>query len=134
MLQAGETPNLEAALVRDLGNAFEREIPQLVRLMAPGRRCAADDRLEGGASRDRIAHVVWTLAGGTFSGARVSALFLLPSTNQEVSGRTGTASRSADCPGFLYSDILLVVLLRRHERGSRPPVPLRNLPPALLTF
>jgi acyl-CoA dehydrogenase len=74
MLQAGETPNLEAALVRDLGNAFEREIPQLVRLMAPGRRCAADDRLEGGASRDRIAHVAWTLAGGTFSGASVREL------------------------------------------------------------
>ena len=41
MLQAGETPNLEAALVKDLGNAFEREIPELVRLLAPGRRRAA---------------------------------------------------------------------------------------------
>jgi hypothetical protein len=46
MLQAGETPNLEAALVKDLGNAFERQIPELVRLMAAGRRRAAGDRFQ----------------------------------------------------------------------------------------
>ena len=37
MLQAGELPNLEAAIVKDLGNALEREIPELVRLVAPLR-------------------------------------------------------------------------------------------------
>src|SRR5215469_13770886 len=35
MLQAGQTPTLEAALVKDLGNAFERKIPELARLVAP---------------------------------------------------------------------------------------------------
>ncbi|WP_374446740.1 acyl-CoA dehydrogenase family protein [Stella sp.] len=35
MLQAGETPNLEAACVKDLGNAFERAIPEVARLVAP---------------------------------------------------------------------------------------------------
>ena len=45
MLQAGETPNLEAALVKDLGNAFEREVPELVRCSRPARR-AAGDRFE----------------------------------------------------------------------------------------
>ena len=39
-------PQLEAALVKDLGNAFEREVPELVRLLAPGRRRAAEDRFE----------------------------------------------------------------------------------------
>jgi hypothetical protein len=30
MLQAGQNPNLEAAVVKDLGTTFEQEIPQLV--------------------------------------------------------------------------------------------------------
>jgi len=36
MLQAGEAPNLEAAFVKDLGNAFERAIPEVARLVVPG--------------------------------------------------------------------------------------------------
>jgi hypothetical protein len=30
MLQAGENPNLEAALVKDVGTGFEQEIPEVV--------------------------------------------------------------------------------------------------------
>jgi len=30
MLQAGQTLNLEAARVKDLGNTFEREVPECV--------------------------------------------------------------------------------------------------------
>jgi acyl-CoA dehydrogenase len=30
MLQAGQNPNLEAAVVKDLGTTFEQEIPQIV--------------------------------------------------------------------------------------------------------
>jgi acyl-CoA dehydrogenase len=64
MLQAGETPNLEAALVKDLGNAFEREIPELVRLLAPGRR-AAGDRFEAVLAEAVLHAPSWTLSGGT---------------------------------------------------------------------
>jgi acyl-CoA dehydrogenase len=65
MLQQGAMPNLEAALVKDLGNAFEREIPEIVRLVAPRRRQPANDKLE-----ELLAEVVlhapsWTLRGGT---------------------------------------------------------------------
>jgi hypothetical protein len=65
MLQAGETPNLEAALVKDLGNAFEREIPELVRLLMPGRRRAANDRFEEVLAETVLHAPSWTLRGGT---------------------------------------------------------------------
>jgi acyl-CoA dehydrogenase len=65
MLQAGETPNLEAALVKDLGNAFEREIPELVRLIAPGRRHAGGERFEQVLTEAVLHAPSWTLRGGT---------------------------------------------------------------------
>jgi alkylation response protein AidB-like acyl-CoA dehydrogenase len=46
MLQQGATPNLEAAMVKDLGNALERQIPEIVRLVAPGRRSDGDPLAE----------------------------------------------------------------------------------------
>jgi alkylation response protein AidB-like acyl-CoA dehydrogenase len=65
MLQAGEMPNLEAALVKDLGNAFERAIPELVRLLAPGRRRADAERLEAVLAEAVLHAPSWTLRGGT---------------------------------------------------------------------
>jgi len=65
MLQAGETPNLEAALVKDLGNAFEREIPELVRLLAPGRRRGAVDPFEAVLAETVLHAPSWSLRGGT---------------------------------------------------------------------
>lgn len=35
MLEQGENPMLEAALVKELGNNFEQQLPELVRLVAP---------------------------------------------------------------------------------------------------
>jgi acyl-CoA dehydrogenase len=64
-LQAGQTPNLEAALVKDLGNAFERRLPELARLVAPSRPGAANDRFEE-VLADTVLHAPsWTLRGGT---------------------------------------------------------------------
>src|SRR5215831_120143 len=64
-LQAGETPNLEAALVKDLGNAFERQIPEIARLIAPALPRAANDRFDE-VLADTILHAPsWTLRGGT---------------------------------------------------------------------
>ncbi len=70
MLQAGATPNLEAAIVKDLGNALEREIPELVRLVAPGRSGAgapngANDRLEEFLREAVLNAPSFTLRGGT---------------------------------------------------------------------
>ena len=64
-LQAGETPNLEAALVKDLGNAFERKVPEVVRLLAPSLCPAANGRFEK-VLADTVLHAPsWTLRGGT---------------------------------------------------------------------
>jgi acyl-CoA dehydrogenase len=65
MLQAGETPNLQAAVVKDLGNAFEREIPELARLVAPGGRDGANDRFEEVLAEAMLHAPSWTLRGGT---------------------------------------------------------------------
>ncbi len=35
MLQAGQSPAIEAALVKDLGTTFEQEIPEIVRRILP---------------------------------------------------------------------------------------------------
>jgi acyl-CoA dehydrogenase len=65
MLQAGETPNLEAALVEDLGTALEREIPELVRLVATRGRRAGNDRLEELLAEAVLHAPSFTLRGGT---------------------------------------------------------------------
>jgi alkylation response protein AidB-like acyl-CoA dehydrogenase len=65
MLQAGELPNLEAALVKDLGNAFERALPELVRLVAPDRRFAGGEALEAALAQAVLHAPSWTLRGGT---------------------------------------------------------------------
>ena len=65
MLQAGETPNLEAAMVKDLGNAFEREVPERVRLLAPALPRAANDRFEEVLAETVLHAPSWSLRGGT---------------------------------------------------------------------
>ncbi len=66
MLQAGETPNLEAALVKDLGNAFEREVPEILRLVAPGRRRPGSNDLFEGLLEEAVLNAPsFTLRGGT---------------------------------------------------------------------
>ena len=64
-LQAGEMPNLEAALVKDLGNAFERAIPELARLLPPARRGMAPDPFEAVLAETVLHAPSWTLRGGT---------------------------------------------------------------------
>jgi alkylation response protein AidB-like acyl-CoA dehydrogenase len=63
MLQAGELPNLEAAIVKDLGNAFEREVPEVLRLLAPRR--AVPGALEAALNAAILHAPSWTLRGGT---------------------------------------------------------------------
>ena len=64
MLQQGAMPNLEAALIKDLGNTCEREIPEIARLLAaqlPGRSAGFDAVLEEAV----LFAPSWTLRGGT---------------------------------------------------------------------
>ena len=63
MLESGQTPNVEAALVKELGNNFEKLLPEIARLAAPA---------DGDQSRFREAYAdtllhspSFTLRGGT---------------------------------------------------------------------
>ena len=66
MLDEGLTPEVEAALVKDLGTAFEREIPEVARQLVdcvpqPGSR----DRYAAGLAEAMLAAPSFTLRGGT---------------------------------------------------------------------
>jgi alkylation response protein AidB-like acyl-CoA dehydrogenase len=67
LLDAGHSPNVEAALIKDLGTAFEREIPEIARLVAdvqPRTEEAGDAFAE--AMADVVLHAPsFTLRGGT---------------------------------------------------------------------
>ena len=63
MLESGQTPNVEAALVKELGNNFEKLLPEVARLAVPP---------DADQARFREAHVdtllrspSFTLRGGT---------------------------------------------------------------------
>jgi alkylation response protein AidB-like acyl-CoA dehydrogenase len=66
MLDRGESPQVEAALTKDLGNAFEREIPEIARLLAD---CAPEqgsaDRFSALLGEAMLAAPSFTLRGGT---------------------------------------------------------------------
>jgi hypothetical protein len=65
MLQAGETPNLEAALVKDLGTGFERDVPERVRLLAPRRQRRGAEKFDAALAEAVLHAPSWTLRGGT---------------------------------------------------------------------
>lgn len=67
MLDEGRSPNTEAALVKDVGTAFEREVPEIARLLLP-----LQPSVDGNAERvaETLAHVTlhapsFTIRGGT---------------------------------------------------------------------
>ena len=66
MLDRGESPQVEAALTKDLGTAFEREIPEIARLLA---QCAPEqgsaDRFSALLGEAILAAPSFTLRGGT---------------------------------------------------------------------
>jgi hypothetical protein len=62
LLEAGEMPDNEAALIKDLGNSYERWVPEMIRLQQP------DQVSEGFAQalNDCVLHAPsFTLRGGT---------------------------------------------------------------------
>jgi len=67
LLDEGRSPNTEAALVKDVGTAFEREVPEVARLLLP-LQASLDDRTQ--RLSETLAHVVlhapsFTIRGGT---------------------------------------------------------------------
>ena len=62
MLQDGQMPNTEAALIKDVGNTFERTVPELIRHAAP----LANSELFYATLHQSILHAPsFTLRGGT---------------------------------------------------------------------
>ena len=69
MLQAGKTPAVEAAVVKDLGTNFEQALPDKVRLLAPptgdSEPDANDDRFEEALRYATLIAPKLTIQGGT---------------------------------------------------------------------
>jgi acyl-CoA dehydrogenase len=66
MLQKGETVNLEAAVVKDLGTNLEKEIPEIVRLVAKrGRSPNQADLMEEALAHGILNAPSFTIRGGT---------------------------------------------------------------------
>ena len=69
MLQAGKTPGVEAAVVKDLGTNFEQALPDKVRLLAPPPSDAQpdrnDDRFEEALRHATLIAPKLTIQGGT---------------------------------------------------------------------
>ncbi len=67
LLDQGRSPNTEAALVKDVGTAFERELPEMARRLVPVQASLDDP---GDAFAETLGHVTlhapsFTLRGGT---------------------------------------------------------------------
>ena len=62
MLQEGKTPNTEAALIKDVGNTFERMVPELIRHAAP---LTSNQRFYQTLEQSILHAPSFTLRGGT---------------------------------------------------------------------
>jgi alkylation response protein AidB-like acyl-CoA dehydrogenase len=67
LMQRGESPNTEAALVKDVGTAFERELPEVARRLVPVEASldAADDRFAQTLGEVTLHAPSYTIRGGT---------------------------------------------------------------------
>ena len=64
MLEAGELPNVESALVKDLGTAFQQELPSVARLVVSSERLT-DESLLDVIERAIMVAPAYTIQGGT---------------------------------------------------------------------
>ncbi|MXW00113.1 MAG: acyl-CoA dehydrogenase [Holophagales bacterium] len=67
-LEAGETPNVESALVKDLGTNFQQEVPEIV------RRVVADEAVSDQAVLDILHHVILAAPSYTIQGGATEIL------------------------------------------------------------
>jgi hypothetical protein len=64
MLQAGELPNVEASLVKDLGTTLQQELPEIARLVALDEQIDDADFWEV-VHRATMLAPAYTIQGGT---------------------------------------------------------------------
>ncbi len=62
MLEQGKTPTVEAALIKDLGNDYERLVPEVIRLLAPTN---VSPRFRATLNQCLLHAPSFTLRGGT---------------------------------------------------------------------
>ena len=65
MLQAGKTPAVEAAVVKDLGTNWEQALPNKVRLAPRRRRCRQPRDARGATAHTILIAPKLTIQGGT---------------------------------------------------------------------
>ena len=68
MLNKGMTPDVEAALVKDLGNQFDQDVPEVARQVVPEevRACLpSDDRFNAMLDRAMLYAPSYPIRGGT---------------------------------------------------------------------
>ncbi|MEQ8193159.1 MAG: acyl-CoA dehydrogenase, partial [Rhodospirillales bacterium] len=65
MLQAGETPAIEASLVKDIGTNFEKRVPEVARLLRPAGSPQERDRFESILALATGLAPALTIRGGT---------------------------------------------------------------------
>ncbi|MEQ8349589.1 MAG: acyl-CoA dehydrogenase family protein [Sneathiellaceae bacterium] len=67
LIEQGEVPGVEAALMKDVGTTFEREVPEVVRRIAPAEPSLDDpaDRYVDALARVTLQAPSYTLRGGT---------------------------------------------------------------------
>ncbi|MEJ5988433.1 acyl-CoA dehydrogenase family protein [Ramlibacter sp. PS3R-8] len=65
LLQAGTDPATEAALIKDLGTTFEREIPELARLLVDVEPAREGGRFAAALAQVELVAPSFTLRGGT---------------------------------------------------------------------
>ena len=67
MMERGDNPLVQAALVKDIGTSFEREIPEIARQLVPVEASIddPDDRFAETLSATMLYAPAFTLRGGT---------------------------------------------------------------------
>lgn len=66
MLEAGESPELEASVVKDVGTAFEQEIPEIARLLVAGQASlTAGDLYSEALAQSVFSAPCFSIRGGT---------------------------------------------------------------------
>jgi alkylation response protein AidB-like acyl-CoA dehydrogenase len=65
MLQAGETPAIEASLVKDIGTNFEKHVPEVARLLRPPKSSKGRARFESVLALATALAPALTIRGGT---------------------------------------------------------------------
>ena len=117
MLQAGENPNLEAAVVKDVGTIFEQEIPEVVHALLG---LEADDRQRASDLQQVLAYLVQRAP--VVLPARRHARD--PARHHRARAGAPMNETARDCwptpSARIFTDLVTKDLLESAERGAWP--------------